>query len=274
MNAKQSLSGEYLKKLYTENRLSDELQTHENIKTLLNYELDNMGDTIDSNFNFEIIDFCIEKLKETEPIDEQKLDFLGEKIMFKSQKIQQKEKKRRFRKMTAIVATVGIIVGAMAFSGEEGLAGNFDFIHRLIWKDEGEQLSLKTPDLTLKKVELKVGHLPDKMPRQFHFIDSNEISSNELSKYSYIFADKSDNKLIIYITDYKNNKNTFDHEIEMNKRSSTIKSINDVECYYNSNHNINSISWPMNQQIYMVSGNFDFKILEQIVSLYFQEKEN
>ena len=273
MHSKQSLSGEYLKKLYTENKLNDHLQTHENLKKLLNYELDCMGDEIDSNYDFEIIDFCVEKLKEMEPVDEQKLDFLGQKILYEAKEIARQDRARRLRKIAAAAACLVILLGAFLFGGSEGLAGKFDFVRSLIVEDKGEQMVMKTPDQTLDSVEMEEGQLPDHMPDGYTFSESCKDTSPLLTSYIYIFLDSYEKELTILIKDYGKNEEGFHNEIEINKNSLDIKPFHRTECYYSNNKKINSISWSYGTCIYKISGTFSFEQLEEVLSLYLEEQK-
>ena len=273
MHSKQSLSGEYLKKLYTENKLNDHLQTHENLRKLLNYELDCMGDEIDSNYDFEIIDFCVEKLKEMEPVDEQKLDFLGQKILYEAKEIARQDRARRLRKIAAAAACLVILLGAFLFGGSEGLAGKFDFVRSLIVEDKGEQLVMKTPDQTLDPVEMKEGHLPDHMPNGYTFLESSEVENALLTSYLYDFKSSNGKILSISIKNYGENEEGFHNEIEINKDSLNVKPFHGIECYYSSNKNINAISWSYGTCIYKISGEFSFEQLEEILSLYLEEQK-
>ena len=273
MHSKQSLSGEYLKKLYTENKLNDHLQTHENLKKLLNYELDCMGDEIDSNYDFEIIDFCVEKLKEMEPVDEQKLDFLGQKILYEAKEIARQDRARRLRKIAAAAACLVILLGAFLFGGSEGLAGKFDFVRSLIVEDKGEQLVMKAPDKTLDSVEMEKGHLPDHMPDGYTFSISYKESGDLLSCYIYDFLDSAGKELSISIKDYGVYEQGFHNEIEKNKNSLEYKPFHGVYCYYSSNKTINAISWAYGTCIYKISGSIPFDQLEDILSLYLEEQK-
>lgn len=273
MNSKQSLSGEYLKKLYTENKLNDHLLTHENLKTLLNYELDNMGDTIDSNFDFEIIDFCVEKLKEMEPVDEQKLQFLGEKLALEARAIDQKEIKRNRKKRWIAAATVGIIAGGVLLTGKDGLAGKFDLVHRLIWEEKGEQLVTKSPDLELTSIEKEEGHLPDSLPDEFRFLKFEENLSSSFDFFNYTFIDNNKKRLYISIKKYHDDSVLFKEKNEINRDSSYTKDISNITYYYYSNYNKNSIFWIKNQQIYKIYGEYPLNKLEEIVSYYYEKDE-
>lgn len=271
MNSNTSLSGEYLKTLYTENKLTDDLQTPENLKNLLNYELDCMGDTFDPDYSFEIIDFCVEKLKELEPIDEQKMNFLGQKIMLEAKEYDRQQRFRRLRSFAVYAAMIGIVVGVMLFSGAEGYAGKFDFVHRLLSQDKGEQLSLKTSDMTLSQIEMKEGHLPETMPDEFQFIKSFKENTSKVWIYNYSFRDSENKELIIVIKEYPNAKIAYNNEIEIDKQSAKQEIIDNHTCYYSSNINSNTISWSQENSIYMINGDFSFNQLEEIVSQYNNE---
>ncbi|MCI5596447.1 MAG: DUF4367 domain-containing protein [Lachnospiraceae bacterium] len=273
MHSKQSLSGEYLKKLYTENKLNDHLQTHENLRKLLNYELDCMGDEIDSNYDFEIIDFCVEKLKEMEPVDEQKLDFLGQKILYEAKEIARQDRARRLRKIAAAAACLVILFGTFLFGDSEGLAGKFDFVRSLIVEDKGEQVIVKAPDKTLDSIEMEEGQLPDHMPNGYTFLESSEVENALLTSYLYDFKSSNGKILSISIKNYGENEEGFHNEIEINKDSLNVKPFHGIECYYSSNKNINAISWPYGTCIYYISGQFPFEQLEEILSLYIEEQK-
>lgn len=268
MNSKQAFSGEYLKQLFRDGQLTDDLQTHENLKILLNYELDNLGDTPDSNFNFDIIDFCIEKLKEMESMDEQKLDYLGQKLSFEAMEIERKENTRRNIKTAAKLTVVGLLVGAIVFTGQESLAGRFDFVHRLFSQDKGEQLSLETPNLTLKQVEMKEGHLPETLPEGYDFSKSSIDDSPISTDYSYTFIDSQKNRIKIFIKEYPDYKTVLKHELEIDKNSVRKETRDDTLYYYRSNKNINSISWINEYSVFSIIGEISFNKLEKLASLY------
>ena len=273
MSSNKSLSGEYLKNLYTENKLCGEYLTHENLKTLLNYELDCMGDTIDSNYNFEIIDFCVEKLKDMEPVDEQKMAFLGQKIALEAKEQSRKRRSLRIRKYTAAAAAIGIVAGAVIFSGQEGLAGKFDLVHRLISQDKGEQLVVKAPDMTLTEIEMKEGHLPKKLLDNYQLSSSHKDITPMVSSYSYTFVNTSNKELFITIKEYPNVKSTFNNEIEINKKSMKSKKSHNNTYYYSTNMDVNKISWSFGNNIYIISGELDFNELEDVLSLYIEEQQ-
>lgn len=272
MNSNTSLSGEDLKNLYTENKLNDHLNNPENLKKLLNYELDCMGDTFDSNDSFEIIDFCVDKLKEIEPIDEQKMNFLGQKIMLEARELDHKMKFRRIRKFTVVAATFGIIIVVAFFGGTKGYAGKFDFIHSLIAQDKGEQLSLETSDSTLDNIEVKEGHLPNSFSEKYSFLKSSKDITSYVSTYNYIFENPKQQKLYILIKDFKNSKSAFKNEIELNTNSLKKETIDEITYYYSCNQNINSISWIYKSCIYKITGSLSFNDLEEILSLYREEQ--
>lgn len=268
MDFNKSLSGEDLKNLYTENKSNDHLQDPENLKKLLNYELDCMGDTFDPDFSFEVIDFCVDKLKELEPIDEQKMAFLGQKIMLEAKEYNRKMKFQRIRKFAAAAAVFGIIIGGVFWGSEEGYAGKFNFVHRLMSQDKGEQLSLKTPNVTLGKIEMKKGHLPNKLLDEFQFIESFQETSSIASVYNYLFQDTTGTELLILIKEYPDAKATLNNEIKINKHSIKQGTIDNHICYYSSNMDANAISWSQDNSIFKVTGDFDFEQLEEIISLY------
>lgn len=274
MNSNQILSGEDLKNLYTEHKLTTELQTQENLKKLLNYELDNIGDTFDSNFNFEIIDFCVEKLKEQDPVDEQKLDFLGKKIAYESQEIARQKKQRRNRKRAVQVAAVLLVLGAVLVTNSEGIAGNFDFVRQLIWEDRGEQLVMTSSNSSLNEIELEEGHLPDELPDEFSFSEVFQDSSSFVSTYNYIFEDADGNQLSILIKDYGEQQPNYNNRIEIDQNSTISKKIDDTIYYYSSNMDVNSISWAYKNCIYTIYGEYSFNELDQIRSLYTEEQKN
>ena len=268
MNSKQAFSGEYLKQLFRDGQLTDDLQTHENLKILLNYELDNLGDTPDSNFNFDIIDFCIGKLKEMESMDEQKLDYLGQKLSFEAMEIERKENTRRNIKTAAKLTVVGLLVGAIVFTGQEGLAGRFDFVHRFFTQDKGEQLSLQTPNLNLRQIEMKEGQLPESLPEGYTFSSSEKNEFALFSHYNYIFFNSKHEKVNIFIKDFLDYKTTLKNELEIEKNSFQKETIDNVTYYYCSNKNINSISWINKTSIFSIESSISFDELENFVSLY------
>lgn len=271
MNSKQAFSGEYLKQLFRDGQLTDDLQTHENLKILLNYELDNLGDTPDSNFNFDIIDFCIGKLKEMESMDEQKLDYLGQKLSFEAMEIERKENTRRNIKTAAKLTVVGLLVGAIVFTGQEGLAGRFDFVHRFFTQDKGEQLSLQTPNLTLKQVEMKDGHLPETLPEGYVFSQSSTDDSSIYTNYNYTFTNSQNNEVDIFIKEYSDYKIILKNELEIDKSSFRKETKNNIIYYYRTNKNINSISWICENSLFTITSTISFDELEKFVLLYKEE---
>ena len=268
MDFNKSLSGEDLKNLYTENKSNDHLQDPENLKKLLNYELDCMGDTFDPDFSFEVIDFCVDKLKELEPIDEQKMAFLGQKIMLEAKEFNRKMKFQRIRKFAAAAAVFGIIIGGVFLGSEEGYADKFNFVHNLISQDKGEQLSMETSRATLSEIEMKEGHLPGRLSDEFKFTKSFKDITSRVSIYNYLFKNTTGKELLILVKEYPDAKITYNSEIEINKQSIKQKTIGNHLCYYSSNMDANAISWSQDNSIFKVTGNFPFTQLEEIVSLY------
>ncbi|MDO4553579.1 MAG: DUF4367 domain-containing protein [Lachnospiraceae bacterium] len=269
MNSDKSLSGKYLKQLYIENKNDNRLSNPDHLKKLLNYELDFMGDTADCDF--EIIDFCVNRLQELEPPDEQKIAFLGQKLSFEEKTILQKQKIHRIYRW-AIAATLAVIVGITAFQSTEGFAGRFDFVHRLITHKNKGQLSMKSPDLTLQKIEIKARHLPASILDEYIFEESSSDSTPLVSTYRYVFKNMNKQDIHILIKEYPDRQAVLNNELEIDKRSSKTVKIDGIPYYYSENLGTNSISWPFKNTIFNISGSVDVIELEHLLSLYRKEQ--
>lgn len=270
MNSTKSLTGAELEQLYLDNPSSDHLKNQQNLKTLLNHVLQkNMRDL--TNSDQEILNFCQSALYPEEHPGKTKIQFLRDKYT-----VMTNETKKRYfyAKMQKCAACfVFMILGGFFIynaTGIESEAGIFDWVKDLFIEedDSGEQLVISTPDATMEKIEMKEGHLPKKMPEGYVFESSDITTSSVSSVYQYFFASSSSEKLLIHITEMHDDIALSKRKQEINKASTKIKEKHGVTYYYSSNQKKNSISWIYNSNIYGISGNFSFSILEQIISNY------
>lgn len=274
MNPEKFLTGEELEQIYRTDKSSDLLKDPNNLKKLLNYAL-NKKDTIDSNFDMEIVDFCVDGLEDQVAIDEERIAFMKEKQEFIAKEQEKKRVFYSFGKVAAAAAVFVVIVSGVLFSSStEVEAGIFDWISRLFVtvKDGGEQLSFSTPDTTLTAIEREEGHLPDSLPEGFEFETVYSDTDSPEKRYSYRFKNQNDQILSIQVIKYTNNEILTNTELEINKNSSKTLKNNNITYYYTENTSINYISWIYNKNLYKISGEFPFSILEEIVSCYEKEQ--
>lgn len=276
MNSEKFLTGEELEQIYRTDKSNDLLKDPNNLKKLLNYAL-NKKDTIDSNFDMGIVDFCVDGLEDQVAIDEERIAFMKEKQAFIAREWEKKRAFYSFRRVAAAAAVFVMIVSGVLFSNSTQVeAGIFDWISRLfavVKEDGGEQLSFSTPDTTLTAIEREEGHLPDSLPEEFEFEKSYSDTSDYGRKYDYRFNDTTSEQILsINILEYKDNLSLSNSEIEINKNSSYKIEENDITYYYSENMDRNYISWVYDNKIYKINGAFTFSKLEEILSLYKKEQ--
>ena len=268
MDSTKFLTGAELEQLYLSDPSNDHLKNQENLKTLLNHVLKkNMRELTDSDK--EILDFCQAGLHPEGFLDETKIQFLRDKYAVIAE---EKKKQRIFRNVQKIAACfVFVVVGgvlAFTFSGIESEAGIFDWVKDLFIEEDGEQLVISTPDATMQKIEMKEGHLPDRLPDEFRFDNSYTSSSTGSSIYNYYFVNTSNQKLLIFIREFQDSSLLHEYKQEITEASTKSIEKNGVIYYYNSNNDENLISWVFDYQIYSISGAFTFSKLEEVLSYY------
>ena len=268
MDSTKFLTGAELEQLYLSDPSNDHLKNQENLKTLLNHVLKkNMRELTDSDK--EILDFCQAGLHPEGFLDETKIQFLRDKYAVIAQ---EKKKQRIFRNVQKIAACFVFVVAggvlAFTFSGIESEAGIFDWVKDLFIEEDGEQLVISTPDATMQKIEMKEGHLPDKMPDDVHFIESCNSTSSVNSIYNYFFENSSGSEILIFIREF-HDSNTL-HKCKQEITKSSIKSIeeNGNTYYYSSNNEKNRISWIEDYSVFVITGDISFSELETILSYY------
>lgn len=277
MNSEKFLTGEELEQIYRTDKSSDLLKDPNNLKKLLNYAL-NKKDTIDSNFDMEIVDFCVDGLEDQVAIDEERIAFMKEKQEFIAKEWEKKRVFYSFRRVAAAAAVFVMIVSGVLFSNStEVEAGIFDWISRLfavVKEDGGEQLSFSTPDATLTSIEQEEGHLPDSLPEEFEFIVSEVTYGEFITKYIYEFQHtETGHVLTIHISTSSDFQTLTNTELEINKNSSKIITKQNITYYYSENNEINCISWIYKNSIYKINGSFSIDVLEEILSLYQEEQQ-
>lgn len=270
MDSTKFLTGAELEQLYLSDPSNDHLKNQENLKTLLNHVLKkNMRELTDSDK--EILDFCQAGLHPEGFPDETKIQFLRDKYAVIAQ---EKKKQRIYRNVQKIAACfVFVVVGgvlAFAFSGVESEAGIFDWVKDLFIEedDNGEQLVISTSDATLQQVEMKEGHLPDRLPDEFTFDRSHNETSSAASIYHYFFKASSDNELLILIRELQNKETLLQQKQEITEASTKTIENNGITYYYSSNNDQNRISWISDCTIYSIIGPFSFSVLEEIIANY------
>lgn len=274
MDSRQSLSGAELHLLYLEDKTSNHFTNPENIKSLLNYTLNNMEGKIDSNLEMEIIDFCVDKIRDDTTLDEERIQFLRDKYNLIEKEQEYQRKIRRIKRYAAAAAVFVVMVGGICFGGaRESKAGIIEWITSLFVVDKGEQLSLGTGDMNLETIEIKEGHLPESLPNEFVFDSSRTSSSSLQDSYLYRFYDTTKRLLMIEINEYSDSHFPTNKEIETKNNSSETKTKGNTTYYYSSNESRNSISWIYDNNIYTIRGEFDFSELEEILSFY-EEDQN
>ena len=271
MDSTKFLTGAELEQLYLSDPSNDHLKNQENLKTLLNHVLKkNMRELTDSDK--EILDFCQAGLHPEGFLDETKIQFLRDKYAVIAE---EKKKQRIFRNVQKIAACfVFVVVGgvlAFTFSGIESEAGIFDWVKDLFIEEDGEQLVISTPDATMQKIEMKEGHLPDRLPDEFKFKESYATSSSASSVYHYLFTNPSEQTLLIEIKELNDSVALYENKLEIDK--SSTKQVDRIgrTYYYITNMERNRISWISDLSIYSIDGVFSFTELEQVLSYYEQE---
>lgn len=270
MDSTDFLTGIELEQLYLNDPSNDHLKNQQNLKTLFNHVLQkNMRELTDSDQ--EILDFCLAGLYPEEFPNKAKIQFLQDKYTV----IAREKKKRRFYRsmQQAAACFVFMIIGGFmvyAFGGIESEAGIFDWVKDLFIEedDSGEQLVISTPQITMEKIEMKEGHLPERLPEGYVFEKSHTTTSSVSSIYQYFFISPSSEELLIHITEVHDEEVLSQRKQEISNASTKIITQNDIDYYYSSNKNKNTISWLQNLNIYVISGTFSFSDLDQIVSYY------
>lgn len=276
MDSRQSLSGAELFALFLEDQTDPQFHNPDNLKLLLNHALNNIEETIDSNLEMEIVDFCVARLQVNQTMDEKRIAYYREKYNLAEKEQEYERKIRRWKKLAATAAVFVVMVGAGLFFGGNNVsqAGIIEWIINLFVEDKGEQLSISTGDMYLSEIEVKEGHLPDSLPDEFTFLNVYVSSSSIEENYIYRFNDIEEHILIIEIKEFTNSDTRNNCELEINQNSSKTERNNNHTYYYSSNMSDNYISWIYDNKIYTISGEFNFSKLEEICSLYEMEQKN
>lgn len=270
MDSTDFLTGIELEQLYLNDPSNDHLKNQQNLKTLFNHVLQkNMRELTDSDQ--EILDFCLAGLYPEEFPDKAKIQFLQDKYTV----IAREKKKRRFYRsmQQAAACFVFMIIGGFmvyAFGGIESEAGIFDWVKDLFIEedDSGEQLVISTPNATMEKIEMKEGHLPEKLPDGYVFEKSNVTDANSTSVYNYFFINPSNTEILIFIREFHDTSSLHKYMQEISKSSTKESTINDTTYYYSSNMQKNLISWASDYNIYSITSTTSFSELENIISYY------
>lgn len=268
MDPNQVLTGPELEVLYFKDKTNECFHEPENVRSLLTHVLNkDMGEL--TNSDFEIIEFCNARIHPEGFPDTKKLQFMHDKFAM----IEKEKEKKRFCKNIGKIAAcfVFIVMGgvlAFAYSGMEAEAGIFDWVRSLFIEEDGEQLVISTPGATLAEIEMVEGHLPDRLPDEYAFVRSSEITSSALSQYQYIFADKANKEIIIEITTLNDITTLHQYKSELNKSSLKTRTINETTYYYAENNDTKFISWILNSSIFSIMGPVSFSELEVIHSYY------
>lgn len=270
MDSIQSLSGAELYALYLENQADPRLSDSTNLKTLVNFALNKIEEQMDSNLELEIVDFCVARLKDDSTLNEEKIAYFREKYNLIEKAQARQRKVRRWTHTAAAAAIFVAMVGAGLFidKTKESQAGIVQWIINLFVEDKGEQLSINTGDMYLKEIEVKEGHLPEKLPDEFSY-NNYQLSSTSLENtYAYLFNDLNNDTLTIEIKEFPNKDTCNNYELEVKKHSSRIEEEHAHTIYYTQNTSANYISWIHNNCLYTLRGKFDFSTLENIFSYY------
>lgn len=270
MDSTDFLTGIELEQLYLNDPSNDHLKNQQNLKTLFNHVLQkNMRELTDSDQ--EILDFCLAGLYPEEFPDKAKIQFLQDKYTV----IAREKKKRRFYRsmQQAAACFVFMIIGGFmvyAFGGIESEAGIFDWVKDLFIEedDSGEQLVISTSQITMEKIEMKEGHLPEKLPDGYVFECSTKNTSSAIPIYNYYFQNQSGTRLLIFIREFHSLDTLHKSIQEISKSSTRTIESNDTTYYYSSNNNQNLISWVSDYNITSITSEMSFSELEAIISYY------
>lgn len=274
MDSRQSLSGAELFALFLEDQTDPQFHNPDNLKLLLNHALNNIEETIDSNLEMEIVDFCVARLQVNQTMDEKRIAYYREKYNLAEKEQEYERKIRRWKKLAATAAVFVVMVGAGLFFGGNNVsqAGIIEWIINLFVEDKGEQLSISTGDMYLSGIEMKEGHLPEKLPDEFVFEKSYSSSSSITDYYAYRFINQNNEVLFIEINEYKDSQFLTNKEIEIHNNSNETKSNYNHTYYYSCNESRNTISWVYNNTLYIIRGNFEYSKLEEILNFYEEEQ--
>ncbi len=268
MDPNQILTGPELEVLYFKDKTNECFHEPENVRSLLTHVLNkDMGEL--TNSDFEIIEFCNARIHPEGFPDTKKLQFMHDKFAM----IEKEKEKKRFCKNIGKIAAcfVFIVMGgvlAFAYNGMEAEAGIFDWVRSLFIEEDGEQLVISTPSATLTEIEMVEGHLPDRLPDEFTFVDSYKDLSPALSQYQYVFNSTDKTELLIEITTVNDISTLHQYESELNKTSLKTILKNDFTYYYAENNDTRFISWILDHSVYSIMGKFSFSELETILSYY------
>lgn len=270
MDSTKSLTGAELKQLYLDDPSSDHLKNQQNLKTLLNHVLQkNMRDL--TNSDQEILDFCQSALYPEEYPGKTKIQFLRDKYT-----VMTNETKKRYfyAKMQKCAACfVFMILGGFFIynaTGIESEAGIFDWVKDLFIEedDNGEQLVISTPDATMEKIEMKEGHLPQKMPEGYVFERADASHDALASVYNYFFKTVSNEEILVFVREFYNADTLHEFKQEITNSALKISTTNGIKYYYSINNDKNLISWVSNYSIYSVTGTVSYSELEKLISYY------
>lgn len=270
MDSKSSFSGEELHHLYLDDQANLLLCDPDNLKTLLNFSLNKIEEQMDSNLEMEIVDFCIARLQDNDAMQEDKITYLKEKYNLIEREQARQQRFRHWKRFAATAAVLVVMVSAGLFAGSstKSQAGIVQWIINLFTEDKGEQLSIHTGTVYTKDVEAKEGHLPEKVPDGFVYVEQTHTSSSLDDTYTYLFNANNTNNLMITVKEFKDSATCNNHELEIIRQSTKAKKRDKLTYYYITNTTGNCISWSYENKIFSIFGDFDFSILAEVCSYY------
>ena len=273
MDSIQSLSGAELFALYLEDQTAPQFRDPDNLRLLLNHTLNELEEQMDSNLELEIVDFCVARLEGKNTMNKEKIEYFREKYNLIEREQARQRKVRRWTRTAAAAAILVVMVGAGLFVGgtNESQAGIVQWIINLFVEDKGEQLSINTGNMYLKEIEVKEGHLPDKLPDGFVYDSYTLTTSSIENTYTYLFKDHGNLDLIISIKEFFDADTCNNCETEIIKHCIETKNDSHCDYYLSTNNTGNCISWIHNNVLYSIRGDFEFSILEEICSYYVWE---
>ncbi len=272
MNSDRYPDGSGLEELYMRDKSHEDLQNPDNLKTLLDYILNkNTGDL--TNSDLEIIEYCNEVLFRDDPVDEEKLQFLGDKYALIGKEDTKRRRNRMLLQMAACLVVVFFGAAFVVMSGTESEAGIFDWVRSLFVEEEAEDLVMSSPESVNKIHELKEGHLPNNMPDQYRFVEAQCDDFAHGKQYLYHFVNNSNTSVMIRIFEYNDTTVLFNVMNEIIDASSETKDINYTTYYYTENYDTSDISWIQECTLYKIFGPCSFSELEEIISCYQETKQ-
>lgn len=288
------LSGRDLKGLMIGGKLPDEYINEKNIRKLLQYELEEMGD--EKNYETEIMKYCFEVLRENyRPADYEARKQRTYKNIKKKTDYFYKSKKSLKKKASSFyipkrIAAIASIVLAVLVSFNFVVVQAFGInLFEVVLKWGEEQLSIiikndnsalnETPNENLY-IEFQSFDefiksspdlvLPTYLPNEFDFQYAEKRIDDTYIEYNVVFRNSLLEKQILYsIQEFTNTTEEKEYKVEIDKGYNEEYSYNDVIHYITSNYENYNVVWSYKNCVYNMSTSISLDEIKLIINSFY-----